>query len=628
MKTREMFDRQNLILRYLLVLLFVFILLNLARLLFWQTYGIGTLPARAWLLGMRFDAAIAAYSAAPLIFPLLWNRLERISRVLSGFLVFITVCLVCADYLYFANGAKRLGYEAWVYLSPEIIPIALTGLRQAPLFFILSAAFISILIQLIIISARAPSAAVPSYRMLWFAALTCVSVLLVRGGFQRVPIRIGDSMISPSPIINSAVVNAPFSVISSALVSQTPRVFDSESARKIALSLLSKNGLQKDPSMPLLRHFPDRKIKKHNVVLILVESMTGVFTRDGGSTQDYTPNLNALAAEGLVFPKFVASGFRTTSGLFSALTGMPDSIGVPMMRRPELNRSFASLSRLLKEQGYRNYFVHGGLLDFDNLQQMLQIEEFDNIAGKAELEYTGGFKRTWGYADEYGYRHALKMITETGTSDPFFLYMLTVSSQGPYEIPEGRIPNSANPNLTDEQKYLNSIRYADASLGEFIASFKKLPQFQNTIFVVTGDHTHHGNSLDPWGNQHVPLVIYAPSIVPKGRSDAAGTHADIVPTLADILGLPWVSGFGRSLLSEPQGTAYFISGLDVGLWDGELLSFTSLDNKPSRVYSLESYKAKPADVSAEKKSQIRTNALSLYQFSNDLIRNDNVSPKR
>jgi phosphoglycerol transferase MdoB-like AlkP superfamily enzyme len=618
--------RQSAIFHYFVVLLFLFIFLFCARIVFWQTYGAGGLPLGAWLSGMRFDAVIATYGACPLILPLLWKRLEMFARVLSGVIVFITVCLVSADYLYFASGGKRLGYEAWVYLNPEIAPIALTAFRQSPLFLTGSLIVTIAIAFLVYLSARAPSSTTPSRRAVWFLALAALSVVLIRGGFQRVPLRIGDSMISSSPLINNAVLNAPFSVISSALVTRAPRVMSTTEARDHALEILNRTGISEDPSLPLLRLFPERKLKKYNVVVILVESFTGALTQAGGSPRDLTPHFDALARDGLVFPKFVASGFRTTSGLFSTLSGMPDTIGVPMMRRPELNRSYSSLSRLLKEQGYKNYFIHGGLLDFDNLEHMLQIEEFDRIEGKSSLEYTNGFKRTWGYADEVGYRHALRMVSET--TDPFFLYMLTVSSHAPYEFPSKKSSSSADTNMSDEQKFIDSIQYADSALGEFFDAFRKLPQFANTIFVITGDHTHHGNTLDAWQNQHVPLLLYAPGLIPKGVSDAAGSHVDIVPTLAELLGLPWVASFGRSLLSQPEGTSYFISGLDIGLWDGDVLSFTPIDDKPVRAYQVDSFKAKKVNLTEERLLQLRRRAHSLYQFSMDLVGDDKIAPKR
>lgn len=577
-------------------------------------------------MGARFDAVIGVYGAIPFLFSLLWNRVTTLARCVSVFAALIISMIVVADFLYFPSSAKRLGYEAWVYLNLELIPIALTAIRASPVFslcaisvlFALSYAFYSFI--------RMPVADWKKNNILSFFLLVAVSVFLARGGAQRVPIRLGDAIVSTSPLVNNAVLNAPYSVLASALLPRAPRVMDADHAQKIALETLALSGEKANPALPLLRTFPQRTPKKLNVVLILFESFTGSLTEASSGVSKVTPEFDKLARDGMVFPKFIASGFRTTSGLFSALSGLPDSLGVPLMRRPELNNSFASLSRLLKEQGYKNYFVHGGLLDFDNLDRMVQLENFDRIEGKDQLQYTGGFHKTWGYADEHAYKHALKLVSQT--QENFFLYMLTVSSHAPYEIPPEKKLLYPNPEAVTDGQFLNAVHYADQALGEFIAEFRSLPQFKETIFIITGDHTHHGSGLDPWTNQHVPFLIYAPGLVAPGKSDAPGSHTDIVPTGADLLGLPWVASWGRSLLSDPSRKSYFINGLQLGLWDGQLLSFSSLDEKLPAAYQVKNNKAQPIKLDKSRASELKKETLSLYQFSSDLIQTDRVAPKR
>ena len=87
---------------------------------------------------------------------------------------------------------------------------------------------------------------------------------------------------------------------------------------------------------------------------------------------------------------------------------------------------------------------------------------------------------------------------------------------------------------------------------------KKLPSFNNTIFIFTGDHGVEGNAnaIYPkaWTEQrlsdeHVPLLFYAPALLaPQKRSEAV-SQIDILPTVAGMIQQPYLNTtLGRDLL--------------------------------------------------------------------------------
>jgi arylsulfatase A-like enzyme len=99
------------------------------------------------------------------------------------------------------------------------------------------------------------------------------------------------------------------------------------------------------------------------------------------------------------------------------------------------------------------------------------------------------------------------------------------------------------------------MRYADWSLGEFFRRARHEKYFQNTLFIITGDHGFGtppaitGMILDRF---HVPLLCYAPGIFPamKGRRDTVASQVDIGPSIVGLLGLdvPHQS-WGRNLFA-------------------------------------------------------------------------------
>ncbi len=94
-------------------------------------------------------------------------------------------------------------------------------------------------------------------------------------------------------------------------------------------------------------------------------------------------------------------------------------------------------------------------------------------------------------------------------------------------------------------KYLNAINQADHVIGNIIADLKKSDLYESTLIVVIGDHGEAFGRHDQMvhatkiyeENVHVPCILFNPSF--KGeRKTALGGHADIAPTIMDILGLP------------------------------------------------------------------------------------------
>ena len=107
--------------------------------------------------------------------------------------------------------------------------------------------------------------------------------------------------------------------------------------------------------------------------------------------------------------------------------------------------------------------------------------------------------------------------------------------------------------------YDAEVNYVDSQIGRLIQNMDKLGVLDNTILVITSDHgeslTEHGIYFDHHGlydvNIHVPLIIYYPNKIPKGKKiNALIQHTDIVPTILDLLDFDY-KGFdfdGESLI--------------------------------------------------------------------------------
>ena len=128
----------------------------------------------------------------------------------------------------------------------------------------------------------------------------------------------------------------------------------------------------------------------------------------------------------------------------------------------------------------------------------------------------GSFSTAWGVADEVIFDKALATYDSlAATGAPFYSTILSVSNHKPYEYPTGRI-------AADPSKHwrTNAVQYADYALGRFIRMAKEHPWFDNTLFVLMGDHGArvYGASEIPLPSYEVPVLFYAPGFIPAGAS--------------------------------------------------------------------------------------------------------------
>ncbi len=130
-------------------------------------------------------------------------------------------------------------------------------------------------------------------------------------------------------------------------------------------------------------------------------------------------------------------------------------------------------------------------------------------------------------------------------------------------------PNGSNgKDLTDREKehvralYDSNVSYQDDLLGQLIAKLEAWGIYDQTMLIITADHgdeqwedgkVGHGGS-EHETLLHVPLVIHYPPMFPAAKVTEGSEGIDIVPTLADALGVATDPEWqGASLLPVANG---------------------------------------------------------------------------
>jgi phosphoglycerol transferase MdoB-like AlkP superfamily enzyme len=180
-------------------------------------------------------------------------------------------------------------------------------------------------------------------------------------------------------------------------------------------------------------------------------------------------------------------------------------------------------------------------------------------------------------ADEAIFDRALaEMDTLHATGKPFYALILSVSNHRPYLYTEGRI--GADPK---QKRRSNVVQYADWALGRFVRQARTHAFFDSTLFVLMGDHGArvYGAEEIPLPSYEVPVLFYAPGIVPAGRLGTLTSSLDIPPTVLGVLGLDYESKFfGHDVfrIDAAAGRALMTHNNEIALMRGDHLAVLGL----------------------------------------------------
>ena len=291
--------------------------------------------------------------------------------------------------------------------------------------------------------------------------------------------------------------------------------------------------------------------RPYNLVIFLQESLGAEYVGCLGGLP-LTPNLDELAAQGLLFTNLYSTGTRSVRGIEAVTTGFLPSPSESVVKLPNSQTDFFTLANLLKPQGYNTSFIYGGMANFDNMASFFSGNGFDDIIDETNFKDDGhkyALKGTWGYSDEDLVVKANEHFKSLG-KQPFFSLMFSSSNHEPFEFPEGRIELYEEPKASVH----NAMKYADFAIGKFFELAKQEEYFENTVFVIVADHNTrtYGNHLVPVDKFHIPAVILAPGF--KGQKyDKLCSQIDIPVTALSFLGSDFDHPMpGRDLLHLPD----------------------------------------------------------------------------
>lgn len=553
-------------------------LFSLGRLLLWLTYPQqfealgGGMLLQAFANGLRFDGAVVArVFALPLLLmwlPLRWFDKRIWFDPLAWLLYLATlglVLLLAGDIIYYEHVQRHVSYEL-ILLKNDLGFLFDFGLKTQlgpVLIFVLFAIGLGWLWSRILQVPLAQS----SYRPLKYIGLFFLLAVVGRGGVSGKVIEIIDAYGSGDAPYGNLSLNGAFTTIVFALNMEevNHHFFPQEEALAI---VNGKEGLL-DPAYPMLRRY-EGEPNGRNVVFVLLESWNFDYVDSfGGKGYGVTPYFDALAANGLRFTRFYAAGQRSIEGIQATLTGIPALKGLPRIDAGIGVSNISRLGSMVKEQGYSTLFIQSSARDSFKISGIAAATGFEDFYGMEDIplrmEYPDPEAAVFGW--DYDTLQLMKDKLDR-LRPPFLAYAFTGTTHEPY--PELPAQFMVRPHgVDDENGYLNALKYADWSLGQFMAEAHKSPWFDNTIFIFTADHANHfqqGSGL--LQRFHTPFLIYAPKFFSGEERTVIGSQLDVLPTILDLLGLDEeFAALGESLMRKDGGAEAFVTmgGQQIGL---------------------------------------------------------------
>lgn len=321
------------------------------------------------------------------------------------------------------------------------------------------------------------------------------------------------------------------------------------------------------------------KFKKNrpDIIVINIESFNSTFVNmKNENDEEVTPKFNELIKSGVYIEDFYGNSIQTIKGQYALLCSkIPFIRGKASYDLKNFNR-LKCLPNLMKEFGYETYF-HDGFPDlkFDRTDHFMKSIGFENIKGTS----TSGMSEEdikryvwgWGPQDSISYSQFLKNFLELKKDGkPIFSMIHTISNHMKFN----KVPNQESnlykkgPGKDKRKMYMNSINVSDKYMGEFIELLVKENLLENTIIIITGDHSYPAGEHGLYDNQvsyyqeffKTPmLIIYKNVLAPKIISKKTNSHIDVLPTIVDMIGESGIfETMGQSIFSDEESVAYLV----------------------------------------------------------------------
>ena len=415
----------------------------------------------------------------------------------------------------------------------------------------------------------------------WGGALMVVLVLMgILGRVENmnlenpVPLRWSDAFFSGNNQIAALGLNPVIFLYDTVKVGQSR--YDEAQVREHYPVMAKYLGVDKPDAQTLdfVRHQAPQPYKvpggrPPNVMFVMLESLGTSAVGAYGNPINPTPNIDRLASQSWFFEHFYVPVTGTAKTVWASISGVPDvTRQETATRNPLITRQHTLINAFT---GYEKIYTIGGNSGWANMNALIR-QSIDGVRLFEERDWKSPVVDVWGISDLDLFKETDQILHALPKDKPFFAYVQTAGNHRPFTIPKTNDGFEVkHPTLAEVQaagsrsvEQYNAVRLLDFNIGRLMEIAKKGGYYENTIFVLFGDHNTRiaqipflapAYELLGLESNAVPMIIHAPALLGVRNVKEAVGLVDLLPTVAGMAGLEFRnSGLGRDIQQPaPEG---------------------------------------------------------------------------
>ncbi len=520
---------------------------------------------------LLFDTSAVCYLNIPYILLLLLplhykegNTMQALTRTFfvvgNGIGMIANLC----DVVYVPFTGRRTTWSVFTEFSNEGNMLQIIGSEIVSHWYLVAIGILLLwLLNRLYSTARNTEKSLAHYYIMRTILLAIVAPLIIfgiRGGIGKAvrPITISNAnQYISRPDEAAIVLNTPFSLIRT--IGKSPFKEVHYHSDEVLENIFS----------PLRHYAGDSVANKKNIVIFIMESFGKEYIGAYNPHQEresLTPFLDSLINVSRSYAYSYGNGRKSIDGMPSVLSGIPMFVEPFFVTPASLNRVSGIAGELGKE-GYHTAFFHGapnGSMGFQAFAKTTGFQEYygmNEFNASADHNGMNDFDGTWAIWDEPFFQFYYETMERL--PQPFITAMFSASSHHPFRIPDEYIDRFKEGAVPIHK----CVQYTDNALRKFFEKAKTSEWFDNTLFIITADHSNQSIEEEyqtSSGFFEVPIIFYSPTgDAPFDAgidSTLVAQQTDIMPTILEYTGYsrPFLS-FGKSLISCSPQDSYAVN---------------------------------------------------------------------
>ncbi|MHC8314620.1 LTA synthase family protein [Pseudomonas sp. LB3P31] len=545
-------------------------------------------------IGFRFDLRLAILTVLPLALLAWiprWNlTTSRVLRLVARVYLVVALSILLLIYI--------IDFGHYAYLGVRINATVLRFIEDAQisrdmvwqtypviwisLGWLATVALVTLaLVRLERVTLDRPRKVIHPLSVTWGSALMVVLVLLgILGRVENmnlenpVPLRWSDAFFSSNNQIAALGLNPVIFLYDTVKVGQSR--YDEQQVREHYAVMSNYLGVdQPDPqTLNFVRHQAPQPYKipgsrPPNVMFVMLESLGTSAVGAYGNPINPTPNIDRLAKQSWFFEHFYVPVTGTAKTVWASISGVPD---VTRQETATRNPLITQQNTLINAfAGYEKIYTIGGNSGWANMNALIR-QSIDGVRLFEERDWKAPVVDVWGISDLDLFKETDKILQALPDDKPFFAYVQTAGNHRPFTIPklndgfEVKHPTLAEVQAAGSRsvEQYNAVRLLDFNIGRLMEIAKAGGWYDNTIFVLFGDHNTRiaqipflAPAYEQLGleSNAVPMIIHAPALLGSRTVEEAVGLVDLLPTVAGMAGMEFRnSGMGRDIQQPaPEG---------------------------------------------------------------------------